>query len=65
MKLDVLKLEVATSVPLGGRLLYRWLILGGDIPQINTLALMFCVIVGLQSLLFAMLFDMEYNKHLR
>lgn len=56
---------LASSVPLAGRLFYKWLIVGTRIPHINTLALMFCMIVGLQSLFFAMLFDMEYNKHLR
>jgi hypothetical protein len=53
------------SVPLTFRVLYRWLIQGFDIPTINTLAVMLCLVVGLQSLFFAMLFDMEYNRNLR
>jgi glycosyltransferase involved in cell wall biosynthesis len=52
------------SVPLVVRLVYRWFEFG-RIPPINTLALMFCLITGLQLFLFAMWFDMEYNKHLR
>ncbi|RME47209.1 MAG: glycosyltransferase family 2 protein, partial [Caldilineae bacterium] len=39
--------------------------LDGYIPRINALALMFSAISGLQSLFFAMWFDMEYNRHLR
>lgn len=53
------------SIPLGGRVFYRWLILGLQIPAINALAWMSSVIAGFQSLFFAMWFDMEYNKHLR
>jgi glycosyltransferase involved in cell wall biosynthesis len=53
------------SIPLAGRMFYKWLIIGTDIPRMNALALFFCLIAGLQSLFFAMLFDMEYNKHLR
>jgi hypothetical protein len=41
------------------------LILGQNIPSINALAWMSSVIAGLQSLFFAMWFDMEYNKELR
>jgi len=54
---------LAISVPLFGRLMYIWLF-AGHIPRINALALMFSGITGLQSLFFAMWFDMEYNKHL-
>jgi len=50
--------------PLAGRLVYFWA-LDGYIPRINALALMFSAISGLQSLFFAMWFDMEYNRHLR
>jgi glycosyltransferase involved in cell wall biosynthesis len=58
-------LLLAVSVPLGIRVFYRWLILGSQIPAINALAWMSSVIAGLQSLFFAMWFDMEYNKELR
>lgn len=54
---------LAISVPLFGRLMYIWLS-AGHIPSINALALMFSGIAGLQSLFFAMWFDMEHNKHL-
>jgi hypothetical protein len=37
----------------------------GSIPAINALALMLVVITGLQFLLHAMWFDMEYNRHLQ
>lgn len=56
---------LAVSVPLGGRVFYKWLILGQQIPAINALAWMSSVIAGLQSLFFAMWFDMDYNKELR
>lgn len=36
----------------------------GSVPVINSLALMFAGIVGLQSVFFAMLFDMQYNGDL-
>jgi glycosyltransferase involved in cell wall biosynthesis len=49
---------------LGVRLTIRWATTG-VIPRINALALMSSVIAGLQSLFFAMWFDMEYNKNLR
>jgi glycosyltransferase involved in cell wall biosynthesis len=52
------------SIPLAVRLFYRWILIG-KIPSMNALALVFCAIAGLQLLLFAMWFDMEYNKHLR
>lgn len=53
------------SVPLGLRVFYKWIIMGGTIPSVNALAWMSSVIAGLQSLFFAMWFDMEYNKDLR
>ncbi len=56
---------LAASVPLGLRVFYKWLILGGNIPPINALAWMSGTIAGLQSLFFAMWFDMDYNKELR
>jgi glycosyltransferase involved in cell wall biosynthesis len=52
------------SIPLVVRLVYRWFEFG-RIPPINALALMFCLIAGLQLFLFAMWFDMEYNRQLR
>jgi glycosyltransferase involved in cell wall biosynthesis len=51
------------SIPLAFRLFFLW-ILQGVIPAINALALMMCLIMGAQFLLFAMWFDMEYNRHL-
>jgi glycosyltransferase involved in cell wall biosynthesis len=56
---------LVASVPLGLRVFYKWLVLGESIPSINALAWMSSVIAGLQSLFFAMWFDMEYNKELR
>jgi glycosyltransferase involved in cell wall biosynthesis len=49
---------------LGIRLTARWAITG-HIPRTNALALMSSVIAGLQSLFFAMWFDMEYNRDLK
>jgi len=46
------------------RIIYLWT-KTGNIPKINALVLMFALIAGLQSLFFAMWFDMEYNKDLR
>jgi glycosyltransferase involved in cell wall biosynthesis len=51
-------------LPLFVRLLWVWWDTG-NIPKVNALALMFGGIAGLQSLFFAMWFDMEYNRHLR
>lgn len=51
-------------VPFSARLFYRWGV-DGNIPPINALAVMFCAITGLQTLMFAMWFDMEYNRDLR
>ncbi|PWB54414.1 MAG: glycosyltransferase family 2 protein [Anaerolineales bacterium] len=45
--------------------MFYWWIFVGHIPPINALAVMFCAIAGLQLFLFAMWFDMEYNKNLR
>jgi len=53
------------SIPLGFRVFYKWLILGQNIPSINALAWMSSTIAGLQSLFFAMWFDMEYNREIR
>lgn len=57
-------LLLAASVPLLARLVLRW-IETGALPPINTLAFMFTAITGIQSLFFAMWFDMDYNKNLR
>jgi glycosyltransferase involved in cell wall biosynthesis len=46
------------------RLLIIWIDVG-VIPPINSLAVFFSYIVGIQMLLFAMWFDMDSNKHLR
>jgi len=53
------------SIFLGIRVFYFWWILDKGVPPINALAWMSSVIAGLQSLFFAMWFDMEYNKDLR
>jgi glycosyltransferase involved in cell wall biosynthesis len=52
------------DIPLGLRLLIFW---GRDgrIPPINALAILFCTIIGFQSILFGMLFDMEANRDLK
>lgn len=46
------------------RLIYLW-VLNARIPAMNALALTMVTIAGIQFLLFAMWFDMEYNKTLR
>ncbi len=55
---------IGSSIPLTIRLFYIWA-MTGDIPDINAMALVFTLISGLQTLFFAMWFDMEYNKKLR
>ncbi len=55
---------LTASVPLVIRLFYIWY-QTGNIPDINAMALIFTVISGLQTLFFAMWFDMEYNKNLK
>ena len=52
------------SIPLLARLLWLWWSTG-NIPPMNALALLFVGVVGVQTLFFAMWFDMEYNRHLR
>jgi hypothetical protein len=37
----------------------------GSIPAINALAVVFCTLMSFQSILFAMLFDMEANRDLK
>ncbi|KAA3646382.1 MAG: glycosyltransferase family 2 protein [Chloroflexi bacterium] len=56
-------LLLGASLPLGLRIFWIWYQVGG-IPAINTLAVMFTIISGLQALFFAMWFDLEYNKSL-
>lgn len=55
---------LTASVPLTIRLFYMWAVTG-NIPGINTLAVAFSLISGLQTLFFGMWFDMEYNKDLK
>lgn len=57
-------LLLGASLPLLARMLIQ-LEATRNLPPINTLAFIFTVITGLQSLFFAMWFDMEYNKDLR
>lgn len=52
------------DIPFVIRLFVRWY-LDGRIPPINTLLIVLCTIMGFQSILFAMLFDMEANKELK
>lgn len=52
------------SIPFSLRLIYLWIKLG-SVPKVTGLALMFSLIVGLQSMFFAMWFDMESNKDLK
>lgn len=55
---------VVLDIPLGIRFVYRF-ITTGIIPRINFLTFLFILVMALQSLFFAMWFDMEYNKHLK
>jgi hypothetical protein len=57
-------LLLGASVPLFARMILR-VVDTGNVPPINTLTFIFTAITGLQSLFFAMWFDMEYNKDLR
>ena len=57
-------LLLSVSIPLAIRLFYLWAAYGA-IPRINAMALVFTLVSGLQSLFFAMWFDMEYNKDLK
>lgn len=52
------------DVPLVLRLLVLWA-RNGFVPEITALTVLFCTFLGFQSLLFAMLFDMEANRSLR
>lgn len=55
---------LGASIPLTIRFFYIWAI-RGNIPDINAMALVFCLISGFQSLFFGMWFDMEANKDLK
>lgn len=46
------------------RFFYLW-VQQGQVPEITLLSILFCTISGMQLLLFAMLFDMEANQHLK
>jgi len=52
------------DVPLIARLFAVWYA-SGSIPAINALAVVFCTLMSFQSILFAMLFDMEANRDLK
>jgi len=52
------------SIPFLARLIYLW-IFSGYVPSITASAVIFTLIAGLQSLFFAMWFDMENNKNLK
>ncbi len=52
------------DIPLIIRLFIQWNA-NGSIPPINALTILFCTVLGFQSILFAMLFDMEANKNLK
>lgn len=56
-------LLLTLSIPLTIRLFYIWG-MTGDIPDINTMTLIFTLISGFQMLFFGMWFDMDYNKRL-
>ncbi|MBL7201000.1 MAG: glycosyltransferase family 2 protein [Anaerolineae bacterium] len=55
---------LVAAVALAVRLVWLWTV-RGSIPAINALTVAFFGIVGLQSLFFAMWFDMSYNRDLR
>jgi len=52
------------DIPFLLRFFFMW-IQTGNVPQITAMAIVFFTITGLQSFLFAMLFDMEANKDLK
>ncbi len=49
----------------GGVYLFLYRVLVGGVAATSALFAMFLFVIGLQSVLFAMWFDMDYNKHLR
>ena len=52
------------DIPLIVRLIVLW-ITEGFAPPMTALAILFCTFMGMQSILFAMLFDMEANRELK
>ncbi len=52
------------DIPLLIRLILRWNF-DATVTPINSLAILFCTLIGIQSLFFAMLFDMEANRELK
>lgn len=52
------------DIPLTIRFFYMWITMG-QVPPITALSILFCTTVGLQSFLFAMLFDMQANRDLK
>ncbi len=52
------------DLPLVARFFTMWVV-NGNIPQVTALAVVFLTLLGFQSLLFAMLFDMEANRELK
>jgi glycosyltransferase involved in cell wall biosynthesis len=57
-------LQLLAAVPFSLRVIYVW-INAGDIPDMNALLVALMLMMGFQSLLFAMLFDMEANRDLK
>ncbi|MDD3002697.1 MAG: glycosyltransferase family 2 protein [Candidatus Shapirobacteria bacterium] len=57
-------LNVFFSIVLLVRFIYLW-ILTGEMFKMNFMAFMLCSLMGVQFVLFAMWFDMEYNKDLK
>jgi glycosyltransferase involved in cell wall biosynthesis len=57
-------LILMVNIPLGVRLILLWST-QGQVPEMTALAILFCTILGFQSILFAMLFDMESNRDLK
>jgi len=52
------------DIPLVVRFFYLWSV-QGSAPEITALAIIFCTFMGVLSLMFAMLFDMEANRELK
>jgi len=55
---------ILVDIPLIIRLIVQW-ISQGFAPPMTALAILFCTIMAMQSILFAMLFDMEANRDLK
>ena len=55
---------MTACIPLAIRILYFVFVLNANVPPVNGMTFVFCAISGMQALLFAMWFDMEYNRHL-